>query len=125
MDHNEAEILRIKKGRVFEAEIQFYSLGILISKDYYSSRACTVFFFFIHFSLYLLILTSISFSFLVFFYLFLTFFFSSFLCFSLFSFFSMPLVRKMGILSLINHPHISLSFIPKICPLYRVDPFQY
>ena len=85
-------ILRLKKERVFVAQIQFYSQGILTSKDYYPSRACIIFFFFIHFSLSILILTFISFSFLLF--LYLPFLFSCyFLCFSL-SFFSMPLVGK-------------------------------
>ena len=45
MDRNVAGNLRIKKGRVFEAQIQFYSLGILIAKDYYLSHAYIVFFF--------------------------------------------------------------------------------
>ena len=119
MDRNKAEVLRLKKEKVFEAQIQFYSQGILIAKDSYSSRACIVFFFFIHFSLSLLIPTFISFTFLVFFYPFLSFFFFFFfLFFSLFfSFFLLPcpLLGK-DILSLINHPHIPLSFIYKTCP---------
>ena len=119
MDRNKAEVLRLKKEKVFEAQIQFYSQGILIAKDSYSSRACIVFFFFIHFSLSLLIPTFISFTFLVFFYPFLSFFFFSFFFFFslFFSFFLLPcpLLGK-DILSLINHPHIPLSFIYKFAP---------
>ena len=120
LDRNEAEILRLKKEKVFKAQIQFYSQGILIAKDYYSSRACIIFFFLIHFFLSILILTFISFSFL--FSLCLLFSFSFFFPFLFFVFLSLwffflhaPHWEK-SILSLINHPHIPLSFIYKICP---------
>ena len=46
LDYNEVEILRLKKEEVFKAQIQFYSQDILIAKDYYSSCACIVSFFF-------------------------------------------------------------------------------
>ena len=89
MERDKAEVLRLKKEKVSETQIQFYSQDILIAKDYYSSHLCIVFFFFIHFSLSILILTFISFSSLLF--LYLPFFFSLF--FSLF-YFPCPLLGK-------------------------------
>ena len=121
LDHNKVEILRLKKEKLFKAQFFFFSKypncqGLLLILCLHHSFLLHPFF-----SLSLLILTFISFSFLLFLYLNPPPLFSLF--FSFF-FFHAPYWKK-GILSLINYLHIPLSFIHKICPLYNVDPFQY
>ena len=104
MDCNETGILRLKKERVFDVQIQFYFYGILIAKDYYSSRACTILLLFIysfpvlfdshlHFHFIFLFSSTSSFSFLFFFFYFsLLLFFFSFLFSPIFFF--MPLIGE-------------------------------
>ena len=108
MDRDKDEILKLKKEKVFEAQIQFYSQGILIVKDYYSSCACIVSFFFwgSFSSIFILILTFISFSSLLFLYLLFSFSFS-FLWFSLFFLFPCPLLGKGAFF----HLKIILTFL--------------
>ena len=105
-------ILRFKKEKVCEAQIQLYFQGILIAKDYHPSSAWTILFFFIPFNCHfdscflLLFLSSFLLSLSVFFLFFL---------FSLLFLFPCLLFQK-SIHLLIKHPHIPILHPQKIAP---------